>query len=205
MIVDVARLGKDKTVITLWLGKELTKVYIYKKQDTDVTRQKIREMAIAERIPFSRIVIDEDGVGGGIVDSLKGVRGFIGGSSPIPNKNDEKPNYRNLRTQCYYYLAECINTRKMAIRAEVISDEPSNFQDLLTEELEQIKEKNPDSDDKKLQIIPKEEIKEAIGRSPDFADCLMMRMLLDIEPVRPADIVGIQRVHQQRTRKYQFK
>ena len=206
MTVDVARMGKDKTVIFIWLGKNLRKVYIYKKQDTEVTRQKIRDMARTEQIPYSRIVIDEDGVGGGVVDSLKGVKGFIGGSSPLAQKEDmDRPAYRNLRTQCYYLLAETINTHKMAINCEVISDEPANFRDLLTEELEQVKEKNPDSDEKKLQIIPKEDIKLSIGRSPDFADALMMRMLLDLNASGEVDIIGLQRVQQNRTRRYEFQ
>lgn len=34
--------------------------------------------------------------------------------------------------------------------------------------------------DGKVKITPKEKIKEAIGRSPDFADTLMLRMWFDL-------------------------
>ena len=51
----------------------------------------------------------------------------------------------------------------------------------LIEELEQIKRKNSDKDGK-LEIIGKDEIKENLGRSPDLADCLMMRMYFELIP-----------------------
>ena len=50
------------------------------------------------------------------------------------------------------------------------------------EELDQIKKKE-NSDDSKLAIIPKSEIKEQLGRSPDFADVLMMRMFFELKEV----------------------
>ncbi len=53
------------------------------------------------------------------------------------------------------------------------------MKDDITEELEQLKAKNMDKDGKK-QIVPKEDIKQAIGRSPDYADALMMRMFWEI-------------------------
>jgi len=45
---------------------------------------------------------------------------------------------------------------------------------MLIEELEQIKSKDIDKDTK-LKIVSKDEIKEVLGRSPDFSDTLMMR------------------------------
>lgn len=35
--------------------------------------------------------------------------------------------------------------------------------------------------DGKLKIVSKEEIKEQLGRSPDFADTLMMRMWFELD------------------------
>ena len=37
--------------------------------------------------------------------------------------------------------------------------------------------------DGKLRIIPKQQIKQAIGRSPDFADVIAMRAVFDLAPV----------------------
>ena len=49
----------------------------------------------------------------------------------------------------------------------------------IVEELDVIKQKNPDKWGK-LQIITKEEIKELIWRSPDFADSIAMRMRFEL-------------------------
>lgn len=209
LTVDVARLGKDKTVFMLWEGWRCIRTYVYRKQDTEITKQKIRELSINERIPYSKIVIDEDGVGGGVVDGLRGVKGFVGNSSPMPSKSkpDEKPNYRNLRSQCYYYLADAVNTRKISVTPEVISDEPTDLVTMLSEELALVRAKYVDDDNKKLQVAPKEEAKEYLGRSPDFADALMMRMYLEVNPTGQDDPAAIARINfnrQQKFKKYLF-
>jgi hypothetical protein len=53
--------------------------------------------------------------------------------------------------------------------------------DIVTEEMEQIKLKDIDKDGK-LTIIPKETIKEMIGRSPDEWDSIMMRYYFELQP-----------------------
>jgi len=48
------------------------------------------------------------------------------------------------------------------------------------EELEQIN-RQPLQDDGKIALEKKEEIKKRIGRSPDFADALMMRFFFELK------------------------
>ena len=86
--------------------------------------------------PTPRVVVDEDGVGGGVVDTFAGIKGFVNGSSPLPNPKNgyEKQNFRNLKAQCYYMLADHINDRRIGFTPR--------FEDLrkkLIEELEQVK------------------------------------------------------------------
>jgi hypothetical protein len=127
-------------------------------------------------------VVDEDGVGGGIVDNLRGVKGFVNNSSPIKLEDKSKPqgekkdNYRNLKTQCSYMLADKVNNHKITISATLTETE----KDQLVEELGQIRRKITD-DHTTLQIIGKEEVKENLGRSPDLSDAMMMRMIFDLE------------------------
>ena len=83
-------------------------------------------------------------------------------------------NFDNLKSQCYFRLADLVNHNKMYLECE---DE--SIKDLIIEELEQIKQKNMDSDLKKG-VIPKDKIKEVLGRSPDFADTIMMRMWFEL-------------------------
>ncbi len=184
LTADIARFGDDKTVVKLWRGFECYRVYVWAKQSVETTKEKIKNILADEQIPYSHAVIDEDGVGGGVVDGLEGVMGFIANSKPIEVAG-KKQNYRNLKTQCAYELAKIVNAHKMAIRAEIVTEledvNPERFKEWLTQELEQIKEMNSDADDKAMQIVPKDEVKETIGRSPDYGDNLIMRMLLELK------------------------
>ncbi len=175
---DIARYGQDSTVAYLWKGLKVIKIFVWTKQGVDQTIEKLKKLAADEQVPYSHIVVDEDGIGGGVVDGMRGVKGFIANSSPIdPPSSLIEQNYRNLKTQCYYLLADCINDHKIAIDCHDIV-----IKDLLTEELEQIKSKDPDKDTK-MQIVPKDEVKEIIGRSPDYSDTLMMRMIFELKKV----------------------
>lgn len=175
LVCDVARFGKDKTTISVWQGLHAYNIITYTKQGIDQTIARIKEIAANEQIPYSHILVDEDGIGGGVVDGLHGIKGFIANTQPIEIYN-EVTNYKNLKSQCAYKLADYVNEHKIAIRTEDIE-----AKDSLIEELEQIKSKNPDKDNK-LSIISKEEVKEAIGRSPDYSDLLLMRMYFELQP-----------------------
>jgi hypothetical protein len=54
-----------------------------------------------------------------------------------------------------------------------------DLKDKLIEELDVIVQINLD-DDQKIRIIPKDEIKEKIGRSPDVSDMVMMRCYFEL-------------------------
>lgn len=182
MTVDVARYGQDKTVFMFWKGFEVYKIKVHTKQGVDVTSDKLREYAKEEQIPFSHIIVDEDGVGGGVVDNVRGVKGFINNSSAILTQEQERDkktiNYQNLKTQCYYLISDKINNHEIAVKTE---DE--NIKADLTEELEYVKSKDIDKGGK-LKIIGKDEVKEFIGRSPDYSDALMMRIYFTLKEIK---------------------
>lgn len=179
---DVARFGTDKTVIGVWFDMTVH-LTAYRGISITETAQKIREAANRYHVPLSRIIADEDGVGGGVVDIL-GCNGFVNNSRPFPNPiTGEDDNFFNLKSQCYFKLAEVINAGKMYIEC----DEPDMKADII-QELEQVKQYKMDRDTKRA-IMPKEKVKEIIGRSPDYSDTLMMRMFFEFNPVRQAYIV----------------
>jgi phage terminase large subunit len=182
MTVDVARFGKDRTVFMFWEGFKLYKVMTFKEQGTDVTVQKIKEYSRLEKIPYSHITIDEDGVGGGVVDQLRGVKGFINNSSALVNYNAkdeelEKQNFVNLKTQCTFMMADKVNNHEVEI-----SVEDDEFREALSQELEVIRRDDVDNDNAKLKLIPKDDIKQIIGHSPDLSDCFIMRMFFALRP-----------------------
>ena len=125
-------------------------------------------------MPRGNIIIDEDGVGGGVVDEMEGVKGFVANHSAISKANPYM-NYSNIKTECYFKLATLINDDKMGCYEDIKPE----YKELIIEELEQIAQKDADKD-QSIKLIPKEDIKANIGHSPDFADALMMRMYFEV-------------------------
>jgi hypothetical protein len=165
---DVANLGKDKTIIGVWDGLKLISTYSYDKTDTKEVIRLIKEKMKMFNVNIKNVVIDADGLGVGVSDHLKGCVAFKGGSSPV-----NKENYRNLRTQCFYKIADLKEQIGLDIK----------HQEQITNELQSIKFSNIDTDGKAA-IISKDKIKETIGKSPDYADMIMMRMVFEIEKPR---------------------
>ena len=164
---DIARFGKDHTLIGYWNGWRLEKIYRYSKMSVTESAQKIKDLAFKHKVPLNNIVVDEDGVGGGVVDILK-CKGFVNNSKALNGEN-----FNHLKSQCYFKLAEMINTDKIYVVK-------NDFQDLINEELEQVKQYNMDKDTTK-QIIPKDKVKELLGRSPDFSDMMAMRAFFEYQ------------------------
>ena len=113
--------------------------------------------------------MDEDGVGGGVKDYLR-CQGFVNNARALKGEN-----YQNLKTQCFYKLADLINKGQIGINCKDIG-----IKNDIIEELEQVRTKDADKDTK-LQIIPKDTIKAILGRSPDYADTLAMRCYYEID------------------------
>ncbi|WP_235021591.1 phage terminase large subunit [Chitinophaga eiseniae] len=173
---DVARFGSDRSVIMVWNGLRVIDIVVLKQQRTTKVADEIEKIRNRHGIPISSVIVDEDGVGGGVVDKLR-CQGFVNNSSPLPNPvTQEQENYKNLKSQCYYMLAERINDHKI-----FVSCEDTEIKEALIEELEQVKKREVDND-KKLEVVPKDEVKDLLGRSPDYSDTLMMRMFFELKP-----------------------
>ena len=196
---DVARFGADKAVVGVWSGFRLTNVVVMDKSKTTELVALIRGLATTHNVPMSRIVIDEDGVGGGVVDQLPGCLGFINNARPMPSLEevararqqgrDPKPeNYENLKAQCHYLLAGCINSAGMYIAEQATTTEQ---REAIMEELSVLKQRDIDKDGP-LRVLSKDEVKELIGRSPDYSDMMAMRMRLELQPPPPKPITTYQ-------------
>ena len=177
---DVARGGRDFTVIMIWWGLEVIQLHFNREGNNKTLRLKLEHLAGQFNIPRSNIVIDEDGIGGGLVDEMQGVKGFVNNSrafeKPVKPNQLIRHNFANLKSQCYFLLAEYVNAGKVGVQPVV-----PEVKKMMIEDLEQIKRKDFDKDGK-LQVIGKDVIKENIGRSTDFGDALMMRMLWEVRP-----------------------
>lgn len=175
---DIARFGGDKILYAKWQGWDLYGLDVKDKQSTVTTEAEIIDIQIKDSISRGRTIIDEDGVGGGVVDHLSGVHGFVGGRSAIPDPETKvKANYRNLRSQCYFILADKINKHEVRISAQLSEED----REKLIADLQQIRREDTGAD-APLQVVSKESIKEALGRSPDYSDTMMMRVYFELVP-----------------------
>lgn len=165
---DIARLGKDRTVLCVWNGMTCIDIVVLSQKRIDETKREVQRLMSQYNIKLSNVLVDEDGVGGGLVDSLR-CRGFQNGSKAVRGSQ-----YQNLKADCYFKLGELIDKNQIIL--------PIRYQEDIVKELELIRRVNPDADGK-LKVTSKETISQRTGGlSPDFADAIMMRAYFDLVP-----------------------
>lgn len=177
MTNDLARLGGDNIVSIEWDGFR-GYVTATSKQTLDVTGDQIEHKRVRVGIGKSDVLCDEDGLGGGVVD-YQHYKGFVNNSRPMPNpENSQDPeNYDNLKSQCSFRMAQRVNNNGLYL---VCAEKW--MEAFIVEEMEQVKQKAMDTDQKKG-VVPKKMMKEILGRSPDFWDTIMMREWFELKPM----------------------
>lgn len=184
IIGDVAGEGKDRGIIAVFDGYEVIDYFVFAKCTPEQYQDKVREFAERYGIPMSRTLLDQDGIGWGIVGNLH-CKGFQNGSSPIDNRTEKeraeqwgKPLFQNLKTQCYFELQKIIEQSKLNVAVM------AQYREEIIQELDEIEEVDVDKEWPR-KITPKDVIKANIGRSPDFGDVFAMRMWFDLIPEKP--------------------
>ena len=170
IVADIARYGSDRAIITVWDGLILIDYLIFNISSMVEIQNAISALKAKYSIPVSQIIVDEDGIGGKVVDNLK-CQGFINNGKPI------NPTYQNFKSECGYKLAE------LAGEIWIKCDLPEKEKEAIMLELGMLRTYDADKDGK-LRLMPKEKIKEYIGRSPDWLDCFIMRMWFETQPQR---------------------
>jgi hypothetical protein len=169
---DIARFGKDLTVIGYWNGYRLEEIETIDKSSIPDAAQAIRRKAHVHGIPMSRVLVDEDGIGGGVVDLLR-CKGFVANARPVEVKG--KPcNYNHIKSQVSFMFAEAANSALVYVNCG-----SENRKKHIIEEIEQIRSDSVDNDTK-ISIVKKDEVKENIRRSPDYSDTIVMRWWFDL-------------------------
>ena len=188
LIVDIAEDGSDKTIFSFWEDLEEYQREEFERLNTETIINKIREYAAQEQIPYSHIAVDAIGVGAGVASSsmLDGIIGYKSSYQAI--KTDINPvrlpnvgllpgvtlisDYKNLRSQCVFTLADLINNHKVASKLT------GRFKENIIEELAVYQDAS--QGDGKRMATMKENVKEIIGRSPDHSDTWIMRMYFQV-------------------------
>ncbi len=194
---DAARFGRDLAFTVGWEGFLAKYIRIRTKCTTSEQVQDIEKLRDLLGCGKSDVLVDQDGVGGGVVDE-GGYLGFSGGESAKEDPSTKiKENYKNLKTQCAYRFAQRrINEGLVAISLDniTVNGEPSrtvqigkqifDVEKLIKEDLRSYKRIDIDKDGKK-QMNNKESQKLILnGRSPDGGDAIMMREFFELTPRR---------------------
>ena len=178
IICDVATTGRDKAIIFVYDWRKLIDYKVFLKCSTTDLENQIKEFSQRYQIPMSQVLVDQAWEWKGIPSHLWCI-GFVWGSSPIEEQveitgDKFKPNYANLRTQCYFELQHHIAKMNLEIIRE------SEYRQEIVDDLDAIVEVDYDNDRKK-KIVSKEEIKEKTWRSPDRWDVISMRCYFELK------------------------
>jgi hypothetical protein len=165
IVADIARYGSDRAIITVWDELILIDYLIFDISSMIQIQNAISAFKIKYAVQSSDILVDEDGIGGGVVDNLR-CKGFVNNGRPT------KATYQNQKSECGYKLAE--KAGLIWIKCNL----PDREKEMIQQELGMLKTYESDKDGK-LRILPKEKIKEHIGRSPDWLDVFIMRMYFE--------------------------
>lgn len=172
LTIDVARFGDDRSVAMVWVGLVVVECHVYRKLSTTELSSEIKDLIRSHGIHPQNVIVDSDGVGGGVSDQLRATN-FVNNARPLHEQN-----FSNLKSQCYVKLADMFKEGKISLNIL----EPSLVEDL-TQELLAIKLKDIDKDNK-VAVQSKDEMKRILGKSPDLSDALMMRMYYEIKNMK---------------------
>src|SRR6266550_1478282 len=172
--VDVARFGDDQMVVGMRQGRKAKILAKYRGLDTVQVAERIIKFMEEEKP--DAIVIDEDGIGAGVVDHIKfcgfgrRVFGFHGGTAASdPNA------YFNLRAECWGRMRDWLSA------GAEIPDDPELEADLTGPEY-------GFSAKQQIQLEKKEDMKKRGLSSPDCGDMLAMSFSVKVAaPKKVAD------------------
>lgn len=160
----------DKCVILVWYNFIIIDIIVNPK-DKDI-EETINNLSIQYNVPRYNIAYDSDGVGKFLTTKLQNAVPIINNARALKDEN-----YKNLKTQLYFKLAEKIKDNSVKILTN------ANKNDII-EELQVIRHK-PTSTVGKIEMVEKGEVKRILGRSPDFSDAMAYRMYFEYKKIGP--------------------
>ena len=163
--VDVARFGDDATVITARKGLWCMNQHAFRRLDTMAVAYFVID-AIRQYDPDA-VFIDVGAMGAGVVDRLRQLGYSVTEVNFGAESSDKR--YANKRAEMYF------NLRSWMTSGGAIPNVPD-----LKSELSIVEYKFTPAG--KIQLEPKEKVKEKIGKSPDTADSLALTFALQVMP-----------------------
>lgn len=195
IVMDVARFGGDETVLGVFRKGHCVGIYAWPKTSTnqcvDILYEAYYQGAFGiGEVPVVRVIIDEPGVGGGVVDGARRINipitPYNGGASM---KNDADPDadirmFANRRSRDWWALR-----RKMELGLISIPDDET-----LVNQLASVKY---DYRNEKILVESKKEMRERLGdsASPDRADVIVMGAapLVGVNSTIPIELLDLEK------------
>lgn len=173
IVMDVARMGADETVIAVFRKGHQIRMKTWAKTTTEqCVDHLLDEQAYwdAHGIAVQRVIIDEPGVGGGVVDSARrrgiNVTPYHGGESLKQGKDPDNDirMFANRRARDYWHVRRLFETGQVSI----MDDEAT---------INQLASIHYDYNERdKIQVESKTKLRDRLGddASPDRADAIVM-------------------------------
>lgn len=157
--VDVAREGDDKSVVVTRIGDYISDIQSWQGLDSFALADKVIEATRRVSGVYDTVNVDEIGYGAGVVDVLRKKKINVRGINV--SRKASKDEYLNQRAEYYFLLRRWLLGTTACLKPHTD----------LEKELTSINVKFPNG---KTQIEEKSIMKRTLGRSPDFADALML-------------------------------
>jgi phage terminase large subunit len=173
IVMDVARFGGDETVVASFRKGHCIRMQHWPKTSTERCVDILRDEHIYwqnQSIVVERCIVDEPGVGGGVIDSARraalNITPYNGGGSLNPDRDpkDDCRMFANRRSRDWWMLR-----RKMELGVISIPED-----DVLIAQLASVKFDY--NQQEKIQVESKKKMRERLGdeASPDRADTIVM-------------------------------
>jgi phage terminase large subunit len=162
--VDIARDGGDRTVIYVRTGKCPADVKIYNNMDLPKLTHELQ--ALITKYKPERINIDSTGHGAWCADGLKSY-GIDVKTVNFASSSRKPEKYGNMRSELYALAGKYFEG------GGVIRPQDNDLDTELSASYYTLDNKN------RVCLIPKQEIKKMIGKSPDVADAFCLSLLCD--------------------------
>lgn len=173
--VDVARSGGDSTILVHRHGPVIRALDAYDRQDTMQTTARVQAACGTGRgaaVP----VVDSLGVGGGVVDRLRELKvpvlPYTGSARSRRRTRDGEFGFAGTRSAAYWNLRELLDP---AFGAEVALPPDDLLVADLTAPTWDVKTGVPP----RIQVEPKDQLVERMGRSPDRGDAVVMALFAE--------------------------
>ncbi len=164
--VDVARSGKDKSVVAVRHGDIIVSITAFPRGDLMETTGRVK--TILDRDPECRAMVDVIGLGAGVYDRLKeqGMKAdpFNAARKTTLKDKTGQFGFHNLRSYGWFHLADMLNPAYGPTLALPPDDE-------LAGDLTSLHKKF--MSDGRVLVEPKDDIRKRIGRSTDRGDAVM--------------------------------